>query len=116
MVRRSFGSEMPTSSAPSEWRVVMDNNLPHDTSLEDTARRDFLKTAGRFATVTTPAVTVLLGTSLRSQAIAASTGARPAPGDDIGRGGGPNLRRPENKGPRNGPLRRLLRILARLRM
>jgi hypothetical protein len=41
---------------------------------EDQARRDFLKKAGRFAVVTPPAITLLLGTSLNSQAIAGSSG------------------------------------------
>ena len=39
-------------------------------SSEDQARRDFLKKAGRFAIVTPPAITLLLGTSLNSRAIA----------------------------------------------
>ncbi|WP_292147428.1 hypothetical protein [Mesorhizobium sp.] len=38
------------------------------------ARRDFLKKAGRFAAVTPPAITLLLGTSLNSTAIARSGG------------------------------------------
>ncbi|WFU18451.1 hypothetical protein [Bradyrhizobium sp. CB3481] len=41
---------------------------------EDQARRDFLKKAGRFAVVTPPAITLLLGTSLNSRAIAGSAG------------------------------------------
>jgi hypothetical protein len=44
---------------------------------ESQARRDFLKKAGRFAAVTPPAVTLLLGTSLNSRAIAKSGGSRP---------------------------------------
>jgi hypothetical protein len=43
-------------------------------SSEDQARRDFLKKAGRFAVVTPPAITLLLGTSLSSRAIAGSAG------------------------------------------
>jgi hypothetical protein len=43
-------------------------------SSEDQARRDFLKKAGRFAVVTPPAITLLLGTSLNSRAIAGSGG------------------------------------------
>lgn len=35
-------------------------------------RRNFLKSAGRFAAVTSPAMTLLLSTSLTSDAIAAS--------------------------------------------
>ena len=45
------------------------SDQPH--SSEDQARRDFLKKAGRFAVVTPPAITLLLGTSLNSRAIAA---------------------------------------------
>jgi hypothetical protein len=41
---------------------------------EEQARRDFLKKAGRFAVVTPPAITLLLGTSLNSRAIAGSAG------------------------------------------
>jgi len=44
---------------------------------EGQARRDFLKKAGRFAVVTPPAITLLLGTSLNSKAIAKSGGSRP---------------------------------------
>ena len=44
------------------------------------ARRDFLKKAGRFAAVTPPAITLLLGTSLSSRAIAKSGGSRPGHG------------------------------------
>lgn len=44
------------------------------------ARRDFLKKAGRFAAVTPPAITLLLGTSLNSRAIAKSGGSRPGNG------------------------------------
>ncbi|WP_141245170.1 hypothetical protein [Mesorhizobium sp. WSM3860] len=47
---------------------------------EGEARRDFLKKAGRFAAVTPPAITILLGTSLNSGAIAKSGGARPGNG------------------------------------
>ncbi|MER8576107.1 hypothetical protein NKH19_28550 [Mesorhizobium sp. M1338] len=47
---------------------------------ESQARRDFLKKAGRFAAVTPPAITLLLGTSLSSKAIAKSGGSRPGNG------------------------------------
>ncbi|WP_083218927.1 hypothetical protein [Bradyrhizobium icense] len=49
-------------------------NAGHSNSSEDQARRDFLKKAGRFAVVTPPAITLLLGTSLNSRAIAGSAG------------------------------------------
>lgn len=41
-------------------------------SREDDDRREFLKTCGRFAVVTPPAMTILLSTSLTSNAIANS--------------------------------------------
>ncbi|TGQ72573.1 hypothetical protein EN829_008785 [Mesorhizobium sp. M00.F.Ca.ET.186.01.1.1] len=47
---------------------------------EAEARRDFLKRAGRFAAVTPPAITLLLGTSLNSEAVAKSGGTRPGKG------------------------------------
>ena len=55
---------------------------------EDQARRAFLKKAGKFVAVTPPAITLLLGTSLGSEAIAASSGSRPGkrPGIFPGRG------------------------------
>lgn len=43
---------------------------------EDDDRRAFLKTCGRFATVTPPVMTLLLSTSLNSRAIAGSGGLR----------------------------------------
>jgi hypothetical protein len=51
-------------------------------SLEDPARRQFMTKAGRFAVVTPPAMTLLLGTSLGSRAIAGSAGSphHPKPG------------------------------------
>ena len=49
-------------------------NAGQPNSSEDQARRDFLKKAGRFAIVTPPAITLLLGTSLNSRAIAGSSG------------------------------------------
>ncbi|QOZ75386.1 hypothetical protein XH83_08000 [Bradyrhizobium sp. CCBAU 53351] len=41
---------------------------------EDDDRREFLKTCGKFAVVTPPAITALLSTSLTSTAIAHSGG------------------------------------------
>jgi hypothetical protein len=46
------------------------NDDREQQEIED--RRNFLKTAGRFAAVTPPAITMLLSTSLTSDAIAAS--------------------------------------------
>ncbi|WP_425988712.1 hypothetical protein [Ensifer sp. R-19] len=51
--------------------------VPEGLETEAQARRDFLKKAGRFAVVTPPAITLLLGTSLSSRAIAKSSGTRP---------------------------------------
>lgn len=45
-------------------------NLP----VEDESRRNFLKKAGRFAAITPPTVTLLLSTSMDSEAIAGSGG------------------------------------------
>lgn len=57
-----------------------DKNLKGKTDKlvpEEQARREFLKSAGRFAVVTPPSIAVLLGTSLNSQAIAKSHGGPP---------------------------------------
>ena len=52
-------------------------------------RRNFLKTAGRFAAVTPPAITLLLSTSLTSDAIAHSgAGGRGGPRGNNGKGNG----------------------------
>ncbi|SFQ17697.1 hypothetical protein SAMN03159463_05873 [Mesorhizobium sp. NFR06] len=53
---------------------------PESLVSEAQARRDFLKKAGRFAAVTPPAITLLLGTSLNSRAIAKSSGSQPGHG------------------------------------
>ena len=51
-----------------------------ELATEELARREFLKKAGRFAAVTPPSISLLLGTSLSSRAIAASHGASPGYG------------------------------------
>jgi hypothetical protein len=51
-------------------------------------RREFLKTCGRFAVVTPPAMTLLLSTSLTSDAIAMSGGRPAGPRGNNGRGNG----------------------------
>lgn len=51
-----------------------------ELAAEALARRNFLKSAGKFAAVTPPAIVFLLGTTLGSKAIAASSGARPGHG------------------------------------
>lgn len=54
--------------------------MPENLVSEAQARRDFLNKAGRYAAVTAPAITLLLGTSLNSRAIAKSGGSRPGHG------------------------------------
>jgi hypothetical protein len=56
---------------------------------EGTDRRAFLATAGKFAVVVPPAMTMLLSTTMNSPAIAQSAIAAPAPtgGTDTGTGG-----------------------------
>lgn len=51
------------------------------TPAAETDRRAFLKTAGRFAAVTPPAMTLLLSTSMSSPAIAKSGGGSTPPHD-----------------------------------
>ena len=63
----------------------MDDREQHE--IED--RRNFLKSAGRFAAVTPPAITLLLSTSLTSDAIAHS-GARNGNKGNNGFGNGGN--------------------------
>lgn len=58
--------------------------LPKDTDL---ARRNFLKSCGRFAVVTPPAISLLLSTSLNSPAVAAS-GANGSSGNGSSGGNG----------------------------
>ena len=57
-------------------------------------RREFLKSVGRFAAVTPPAITMLLSTSLTSDAIAASgsggSGGNKGPKGNNGYGNGGN--------------------------
>ncbi|WP_342239597.1 hypothetical protein [Inquilinus sp. OTU3971] len=47
---------------------------PRGPDRSDQNRRDFLSKCGRFAVITPPAVTILLSTSLTSEAIAKSGG------------------------------------------
>jgi hypothetical protein len=54
---------------------------------ESDARREFLKTCGRFAAVTPPALTMLLSTSLNSSAVAASMGRSGKGNNGFGNGG-----------------------------
>lgn len=71
---------------------------------EDPARRLFMGKAGRFAVVTPPAMTLLLGTSLGSRAIAGSAGSphhpKPKPHHPKPRHPKP---KPRNSKPRRNP-------------
>ncbi|QPF88439.1 hypothetical protein IC762_09705 [Bradyrhizobium genosp. L] len=53
------------------------NQTPDEAAVED--RRKFLAACGKFAVVTPPAITMLLSTSLTSDAIARSGGSEPGP-------------------------------------
>jgi hypothetical protein len=53
------------------------DHLDGESQSEELARRNFLKKTGRFAVVTPAAITLLLGTSLSSRAIAGSAGVTP---------------------------------------
>ncbi|PST27305.1 hypothetical protein C7U60_03280 [Mesorhizobium plurifarium] len=72
------------------------NGLP---SRNDEDRREFLKSCGRFAVVTPPAVTMLLSTSLTSNAIAKSGGGGGRVKGNNGYGNGPD---PTNPGSSHG--------------
>ncbi|MCY1331109.1 hypothetical protein [Sinorhizobium sp. GL28] len=63
-------------------------NAQEELSAESEARRDFLLKAGKFASITPPAITLLLGTSLSSRAIAKSCGSRPKQKAHSGKGWG----------------------------
>jgi hypothetical protein len=80
-------SDRPGSAAMSTKRPKDPERAPEPIS-EEQARRDFLKTAGRFAVVTPPAITLLLGTSLNSRAIARSAGSGGSGGSRPGYGFG----------------------------
>jgi len=60
---------------------------PSGESRAEQDRRSFLRTCGRFAAVTPPAVTLLLSTSLNSGAIAKSGGGGPQGNNGYGNGG-----------------------------
>ena len=79
------------------------NNLPENDADKD--RRKFLASCGKFAVVTPPAITMLLSTSLTSDAIAAS-GFGPTKGNNgVGNGVDPQPPGdpPINDGPGTGP-------------
>jgi hypothetical protein len=52
------------------------DNSEHSIGNSENDRRSFLKSCGRFAATVPPTMTVMLATSLTSNAIAKSTGAR----------------------------------------
>ena len=81
---------------------------PNRTPPGDDDRRSFLKSCGRFAVTVPPAMTVLLSTSLTSEAIAKSTGGGgggPKGNNGVGNntGYGPPGNPPINNGPGTGP-------------
>ncbi|WP_136619040.1 MULTISPECIES: hypothetical protein [Mesorhizobium] len=80
--------------------MATESTKPENPVSEAQARRDFLKTAGRFAAVTPPAITLLLGTSLNSTAIAKSGGSPQgnSGGSTPGNGGGGNDFHPRPRG------------------
>ncbi|WP_064742071.1 hypothetical protein [Inquilinus limosus] len=53
---------------------MSESSKPDDTDGPTQDRREFLSKCGRFAVITPPAVTMLLSTSLTSEAIAKSGG------------------------------------------
>jgi len=83
-------------------REVTSVEIP-ETSVDNT-RRQFLGNAGRFAAVTPPAITLLLGTSLGSRAIAGSNGSKPHqwPGKGTGKGYGKGTGKGSGKGTGKG--------------
>jgi len=72
-----------------------------DNSSEEADRRKFLATCGKFAVVTPPAITMLLSTSLTSDAITAS-GGRTVHGNN-GPGNGEDPQPPGNPPINDGP-------------
>jgi hypothetical protein len=70
-------------------------------NIEIEDRRNFLKSAGRFAAVTPPAITLLLSTSLTSDAIAHSGGGNGGPKGNNGYGNGGGDGSPNGKDDKN---------------
>jgi hypothetical protein len=81
-------------AAGSFGRKVPMPNLEHNSKIaSDAERRKFLAACGKFAVVTPPAITMLLSTSLTSNAIAksgggGSEGEGPKGNNGFGNGGG----------------------------
>lgn len=80
---------------------------PESLNREAEARRAFLMKAGKFAAVTPPAITLLLGTSLSSRAIAKSSGSHPKYNPKPGNGWGDKNH--EHYGP-PGQLKKLVNL------
>ena len=82
------------------------NNSPENEA-EIADRRKFLAACGKFAVVTPPAITMLLSTSLTSDAIAASSGNIAKGNNGVGNGvdpqppGNPPINDGEGTGPGN---------------
>jgi hypothetical protein len=70
-VQISMAEDQP-SAISMEFNPMVDTN--HDLPEGGEDRRSFLKACGKFAAVTPPAVSILLSTSLNSDAIARSGG------------------------------------------
>jgi hypothetical protein len=64
-------------------------DLNHSVGNSENDRRSFLKSCGRFAATVPPTMTVMLATSLTSNAIAKSTGTR----DTGSKGGGDGVKK-----------------------
>lgn len=62
-------------------------HLDTDTDTDSAERREFLKSCGKFAAVTPPAMALLLSTSLTSTAIASSGGRIVRGNNGFGNGG-----------------------------
>jgi len=80
---------------PEECLMAHDEN---ETPSSSNDRREFLKKCGRFAAVTPPAITMLLSTSLTSNAIAKSGVGRVKGNNGWGNGGGDGTNRGSSKG------------------
>jgi hypothetical protein len=70
------------------------HNQENEAELAD--RRKFLASCGKFAVVTPPAITMLLSTSLTSDAIAATGGTSFRPNNGFGNGPGDGVPNPQN--------------------
>ncbi len=74
----------------------IDHRGPTDIPPEERSRRDFLRSAGKYAALTPPAVTLLLSTSMNSDAVAKSGGGGGRIKGNNGVGNGPDPQPPGN--------------------